>query len=66
MNPLVEAPKLSILQRVLALDAKPIALIALAVSVLALYVASGRNVSGLADAAKLIAGEAMTVGTSGP
>ncbi len=66
MNPLVDPPKLTILQRALALDAKSLALIALAVSVLALYVASGRNVAGLKEAATLIASEAMTTGTSGP
>ncbi len=58
--------KPNLIERILAMPAKPIALIALAVSLLSLYVASGRKVEGLERAAELIASEAMTVGTDGP
>lgn len=57
--------KPNIIERILTMPAKPIALIALAVSLLALYAATGRSVEGLESAAKLIASEAMTVGTNG-
>jgi hypothetical protein len=61
-----DPPKLNLIQRVLAMDAKPIALIALGVSLLSLYVASGRKVEGLEKAAELVTREAMTTGTGGP
>lgn len=52
--------KPNIIERILTMPAKPIALIALAVSLLALYAATGRSVEGLESAAKMIASEAMT------
>lgn len=60
-----DPPKLNLLERVLRMEAKPIALIALGVSLLSLYVASGRKVEGLERAAEMVTREAMTVGTNG-
>lgn len=64
---LVDPPKPPIIERLIAAGRKePLALIAVGIATLALYAASGRDVSVLKDAAEMILSAPMVTTTAGP
>ena len=64
---LVDPPKPPLIERLIAMGRKePLALIAAGLAALALYEASGREVAGLQEAARLVLSQPMTTDTAGP
>ena len=64
---LVDPPKAGVVERLIAAARRePLAAVAVGIALMALYAATGRDVSALEDAARIVLSAPMTTGTSGP